>query len=172
MSNEEESRVVIWSNNGLSLPQGAIRRYVAHYMQHNIRRRGLDSLWWAIMLGRKSICRFLIRQIPEDEIRGSGYLISRVNDRSICKLLIKHKVGGYDEALRLAAEDGRDSICQLLLEMDPKLAKEISPYYPEEITRVFQMYGDHDAIRGTLASLSERELDLIAPHFVHRKSAQ
>jgi len=82
-----------------------------------------------------------------------------------------------DYALRWAAEKGHEAVCQLLLEgsdasdPDPLMARHISPKYSKEVLRVFQAYGDHDAISEALMGFTDDENDYITSCFISRKSA-
>jgi len=147
------------------------------------------ALRWAAIRGREAVCRLLIEHganIHADDDQALQWAANNGHE-AVCRLLIEHGANIHardDTALRWAAENGHKadpiaigSICQLLLELDPLMAKLISPKYSKEVLRVFQAYGDHDAITEALMGSSRRspftddENDYIASCFISRKSA-
>jgi len=136
----------------------------------NIRAENDYALQLAAENGHEAICRLLIEgrdpDISEVEpfTNGSDAPGANIHARD-------------DYALQLAAKNGHEAICQLLLELDPLMARHIKPKYSREVLRVFQAYGDHDAITEALTGSSRRspftddELDYIASCFISRKSA-
>ena len=117
--------------------------------------------------------------------RSTSQIIRAQNDKAlrwaaenghehVCRLLIEHGAdirARNDQALRLAAKKGHEAVCRLLLELDPLMARCIKPNYSKGVLRVFQAYGDHEAITEALMGFTDKENDYIASCFISRKSA-
>jgi len=130
----------------------------------------------ATKYGHEAICRLLIEHganINADDDFALR-LAADYGREAVCRLLIEHgaNIHAYDGyALRLAAVNEHEAICRLLLELDPFLARGIRSEYSEGVLRVFQAYGDHEAITEALMGFTDDENDYIASCFISRKSA-
>jgi ankyrin repeat protein len=134
------------------------------------------ALQLATKYGHETVCRLLIvhgANINADDDFALR-LAAENGHEAVCRLLIEHgaNIHAYDGyALRLAAVNEHEAICRLLLELDPLLARRIRSEYSEGVLRVFQAYGDHDAITEALMGFTDDENDYIASCFISRKSA-
>jgi len=147
-------------------------------LEHGADIRACDdfTLQWVAQDGHEAVCRLLIEHGANIHAE-SDYALrwaAQGGRESICQLLIEHGANIHaenDDAIQRAAMQGYEAVCQLLLELDPLMARHISPTYTEEVLRVFQAYGDHDAITEALMGFTDDENDYITSCFISRKSA-
>jgi ankyrin repeat protein len=156
--------------------KGVCRLLIEHGADIHAKHDG--ALRWAAGNGHKGVCRLLIEHGADIHANDDCALrgAAEYGNEGVCRLLIEHGAdinADDDYALIWAARNGHEDVCRFLLELDPSMAKHISPDYCENILQVFQAYGDPEAIQKTLSerSFTDNELDYIASCFVHRKLA-